>query len=39
MATSQQTQPGYHTCSCGESFESTEALIEHAQDAHGLSVF
>ncbi len=39
MATSQQPTTGYHTCSCGESFESTEALIEHAQDAHGLSVY
>lgn len=39
MATSQQPESGYHTCSCGESFETTEALLEHAQDAHGISVF
>ncbi|CCQ33984.1 hypothetical protein HLRTI_002012 [Halorhabdus tiamatea SARL4B] len=39
MATSQQTQSGYHTCSCGESFETTEDLLEHGREAHGLHVF
>lgn len=38
MATSQQT-PTYHTCSCGEQFETTEALLEHARETHGLDVF
>jgi len=39
MATRQQTPTTYHTCSCGEEFETTEALLEHAREAHGLSVF
>jgi len=39
MATRQQTPTTYHTCTCGEKFETTEALLEHAREAHGLSVF
>jgi hypothetical protein len=38
MATRQAT-PTYHTCSCGEEFDSTEDLLEHAREEHGLSVF
>lgn len=29
----------YHACSCGEEFDSTDALLEHAREEHGLSVF
>ncbi len=40
MATRQQTPTTtYHTCSCGEQFETTEALLEHARESHRLSVF
>lgn len=39
MATRQQSPTTYHTCTCGEEFETTEALLEHAREAHGLSVF
>lgn len=39
MATSQPTQSAYHTCSCGEQFETTEELLEHAREEHGLDVF
>jgi predicted small metal-binding protein len=39
MATRQQTPTTYHTCSCGDKFESTEELLEHAREEHGLSVF
>jgi hypothetical protein len=40
MATRQQTPTTtYHTCSCGEAFESTDALLEHARESHGLNVF
>jgi hypothetical protein len=39
MATRQQTTTTYHTCSCGEEFESTDELLEHAREAHRLSVF
>jgi hypothetical protein len=34
MATSQKPT-AYHTCSCGEEFDSTEALLEHARSEHG----
>lgn len=37
MATSQPT-PTYHTCSCGERFETTDELLDHARAEHGLSV-
>lgn len=36
MAT-RQTTPAAHQCSCGESFESTAALLEHAREEHGFS--
>jgi len=40
MATRQSTTTTmYHSCSCGEQFETTEELLEHAREAHGLSVF
>jgi len=39
MATRQQSPATYHTCSCGEEFDTTEELLEHAREAHGLSVF
>lgn len=39
MATRQQTPTTYHTCTCGEEFETTEDLLDHAREAHGLSVF
>lgn len=39
MATSQQPA-AYHTCSCGEEFDTTEELLEHARDAqHGALVY
>jgi predicted small metal-binding protein len=37
MATS-QTPAAYHTCSCGEEFETTEELLEHARSEHGVWV-
>jgi len=39
MATRQQPTTTYHTCTCGEEFETTDDLLEHAREAHGLSVF
>ncbi len=42
MATRQSTSdptPTYHTCSCGKQFETTDDLLEHARETHGLSVF
>lgn len=38
MATRQAT-PTYHTCGCGGEFDTTEELLEHAREEHGLSVF
>jgi hypothetical protein len=37
MAT-RQTHTGYHTCSCGEQFDTTEELLDHGRDEHRLSV-
>jgi hypothetical protein len=34
MATSRTA--AYHTCSCGEEFESTAELLEHARSDHGI---
>jgi predicted small metal-binding protein len=39
MATRQQSQTGYHTCTCGEEFESTDDLLEHARESHGIDVY
>jgi hypothetical protein len=33
-----QTSPSYHRCSCGENFDSTEDLLEHAREDHGFVV-
>jgi hypothetical protein len=33
-----QTSPSYHRCSCGETFDSTEELLEHAREDHGFTV-
>lgn len=38
MATRQEETPTYHACSCGDQFETTEALLEHAREEHGLDV-
>ena len=43
MATRQKSAAGaamdgaYHSCSCGATFESTEDLLAHAREEHGLS--
>ncbi|WP_255151281.1 hypothetical protein [Halorarius halobius] len=43
MATRQQSATGaamdgsYHSCSCGATFDSTEELLAHAREEHGLS--
>lgn len=38
MAAIQGPTGAYHSCSCGETFESTERLLEHARNEHGLWV-
>lgn len=38
MATRQSQRPTYHMCSCGEQFETTEDLLAHAREEHGLAV-
>jgi hypothetical protein len=38
MATRQTPRPSHHRCSCGESFDTTEDLLAHARDDHGLYV-
>jgi hypothetical protein len=38
MATRQEESPTYHACSCGEQFDTTEALLEHAREDHGFDV-
>lgn len=37
MAT-RDPSPASHRCGCGETFESTEALLAHAREEHGLFV-
>lgn len=37
MATRQRSA-AYHTCECGEQFDSTDALLDHAREEHGLAV-
>jgi hypothetical protein len=37
MATTDRS-PTHHRCSCGETFDSTDELVEHAREEHGLLV-
>jgi len=37
MATRQATT-AYHSCECGEQFDSTDELLEHARVEHGLTI-
>jgi hypothetical protein len=39
MGTRQESTHSYHTCTCGATFDSTEALLDHAREAHGLDVY
>jgi hypothetical protein len=39
MATRQSPTTNYHQCSCGESFDSTEELMTHAREEHGLFTY
>jgi hypothetical protein len=36
MATGQCASSGFHACSCGERFDTTEELVVHAREDHGL---
>jgi hypothetical protein len=36
MATRQTPRTPHHRCSCGESFDTTEDLVVHAREEHGL---
>jgi hypothetical protein len=38
MATHQPVTESYHVCTCGERFESTDELVAHAREEHGLWV-
>jgi hypothetical protein len=38
MGTRARRRPAYHVCTCGESFETTDALVSHARRDHGLFV-
>jgi hypothetical protein len=40
MATRQpeETATAYHMCSCGETFDSTDELLAHAEDVHRFRV-
>jgi len=37
MATRERST-AYHTCGCGKEFDSTEELVEHAREEHGILV-
>lgn len=37
MSTQQSAPTGAHRCECGETFESTEELLEHAREVHRFS--
>jgi hypothetical protein len=39
MATRQSSSTTYHTCTCGESFESTDELLAHAREEHGIGSY
>jgi hypothetical protein len=34
MSTQRSTPTALHRCGCGETFDSTEALLEHAREVH-----
>jgi hypothetical protein len=36
MATREKSSSGHHTCTCGASFATTDDLLEHAREEHGL---
>ena len=38
MATRQTPPTSHHRCSCGENFDSTDELLAHAREDHGLYV-
>jgi hypothetical protein len=38
MATRPTPSMSHHRCSCGESFDTTEELLAHAREDHGLYV-
>jgi len=38
MSTHQPVDGSHHVCTCGEQFESTEELLAHAREEHGLWV-
>jgi hypothetical protein len=38
MATREDPSPASHRCGCGETFESTDELLAHAREDHGLFV-
>jgi len=37
MSTHQPSAAASHRCGCGETFESTEALLQHAREVHRFS--
>jgi hypothetical protein len=39
MATRPESPERYHTCTCGASFPTTDELLEHAREEHGLGVY
>ncbi len=39
MATRHQSTSSYHECTCGETFDSTDELLDHAREDHGLGVY
>ena len=39
MGTRQASPATYHTCTCGESFETTNDLLAHAREEHGIVTY
>jgi hypothetical protein len=39
MAVGQTPTSAYHTCSCGESFDTTEELLAHAREVHNFTPY